>query len=280
MLFMPNVVKDLPTMKTIRFPVFEVITPISGLSVSVRGMTVAQESVIRESSTTARKMESITNQIIFECIENKVPPYDTLEGFEKTFSVIDKIALSYGILVTSYGDKQKFMLQCPNCGKTHEAEIELSKYVKITNYEGNEDLIEKEITVDLPVSKYKAVIKIPTLYDRRILNITRGVSEDVLSKMEKYLIIKKLIVTGTEKTQEGELVEKEYLIDKLVDIYSTMNNLPTLDNKVVFDAWMDNFDKYGVTVEIPDTCPSCQTEYDASISIMMELFRNIRKYQQ
>lgn len=281
MLFMiQNGMRDLPTMVPIKFPVFEVITPVAGYGVSVRGMTVAQESVVRESSTTSAKMDSITNQIIFECIENKVPPYDTLEGFEKSFSVIDKIALCYGILVTSYGDTQKFMLQCPNCGKSHEAEVVLSNHVKITNYDGDDNLLQKEITVELPVSGYKAVIKIPTLFDRRVLNLTKGVTDEVISKMEKYLIVKRLIIPGTEIAPDGSTITKEYTVDKLMEIYSTMSNLPTLDNKVIFDAWNDNFDKYGIVVEIPEVCPSCGYDYNASVSIMMELFRNIRKYQQ
>ena len=134
MLFMPSVVRDLPTMKSVHFPVFEVITPVTGVSFEVRGLTVAQESALYESAVSQQKYISMINQTLFECIENKVAPYDTLEGFEKNLTESDRYALMYGVLVSTYGDEIETTVVCRNCGKENKMKIKLSEYMTIEQY--------------------------------------------------------------------------------------------------------------------------------------------------
>lgn len=271
---MPNVVRDLPTMKSVHFPVFEVITPVTGVSFNMRGLTVAQESALRDSLVSLPKRLAMINQTLFECAEDKRPPYDTLEGFERNLTSGDRSALIYGMFVTTHGEEQKYKFKCPRCGKEFELTLRLSDYVKINAYKGNENLLEKEVTVTLPVSGYKAVLRMPTLWDERQANMVRNVDKDIVEKMSSYIIVKKLIVPGTTiDPATKEKVESEYVIDKTVEIYSTINTLPFSDNKKMFQTWKDNFGKYDVEVEVNNTCPDCGNEFKNPLSLYDEFFR-------
>ena len=274
MFFMPNVVRDLPTMKSVHFPVFEVITPVTGVSFNMRGLTVAQESALRDSLVSLPKRLAMINQTLFECAEDKRPPYDTLEGFERNLTSGDRSALIYGMFVTTHGEEQTYKFRCPRCGKEFDMKLRLSDFIKIKSYEGNENLLEKEVTVVLPVSGYKAVLRMPTLYDERQANLVRNVDKDIVDKMSSYIIVKKLIVPGKEKDPAtGETIESEYVIDKTVEIYSTITKLPFSDNKVMFQTWKDNFGKYDVEVEVENTCPDCGNEFKNQLSLYDEFFR-------
>lgn len=266
-------VKDLPTMKKFTFPVYEVVTPITGNHFFVRAMTVAQESMIRESVVSDSKRLSIINQILFDCIEDKQPPFNTLEGFEKNLSSEDRAALLFGLAVSTYGEKQDYDVKCPKCGAQIKGTFLLPEIVELNMYNGDEDLLNKEVTIELPVSKYKAVLKIPTLYDERMILLTKGISKEVLAKMGNYIVIKKLIIPGVETDKNGETTEKEYVVDKAIDIYSTMNNLPARDSKFVFKQWNDLLGKYNITLKLPIYCSSCGEESTETIDPLMEFFR-------
>ena len=273
MLFMPSIVRDLPTMKAVHFPVFEVITPVTGVSFEVRGLTVAQESALYESAVSQQKYISMINQTLFECIENKVAPYDTLEGFEKNLTESDRYALMYGVLVSTYGDEIETTVVCRNCGKENKIKVKLSEYMTIEPYKGRENIFDKELEVVLPISKYKAVIKMPTLWDERQVNLLKNIDRDILTKMSLYTMVKKLIIPGSETKPDGSVVENNYVVDKTVEIYSVINNLPAKDNKTILKAWKDNFDKYKIDFKIDGNCSQCNTEFKQTINIGQELFR-------
>lgn len=260
-------------MKKFTFPVYEVVTPVTGKHFFVRAMTVAQESLIRESVVSDAKRLSIINQIIFECIEDKQPPYNTMEGFEKNLTNEDRAALMFGLAVSTYGEKQDYSLKCPKCGADVKGSFLLPEIVELNMYDGDEDLLNKEITVELPVSKYKAVLRIPTLYDERVLTLTKGISKEVIAKMGNYLVVKKLIIPGVETSKDGESIEKEYVVDKVIEIYSTLNNLPARDSKYIFKQWTELLGKYSITLKLPAYCASCGEEFTETIDPLMEFFR-------
>lgn len=274
---MANVVKDLPTMKKFEFPVYEVVTPHTNHSFTIRSMTVDQESVIKESSVSPVKLDTIISQTIFDCIENKEPPFNTLEGFEKNLTYRDREALIFGLIVASYGETQKYSYKCPNCDKEFDVDINLGENTDVKIYNGGEDLINKEVTIDLPVSKYKAVVKLPSLFESKALYNIKGVDKSVIDKMSEYNIVKKLIVPGYEiDTATGNKIEKEYVIDKLIEIYSTIRKLPAKDRKAIQNAVVDMYGKYKLTIEVPTVCPSCGHEFTTSLDVTQELFRNLQ----
>ena len=266
-------VKDLPTMKKFTFPVYEVVTPVTNKHFLVRAMTVAQESLIRESSTSDSKRLQLLYQVLFDCIENKEPPFTTMEGFLKNLTINDLDALLFGVIVSTYGESQDYSVKCPRCENEIKGKFILPEIIDITAYDGNEDLLLKEVEIELPISKYKAILKVPTLYDERMLNMNKGVSKDVISKMGEYLIVKKLIIPGVETTKTGEAIEKEYVVDKAIEIYTTFNNLPAADAKFVRKQWEELFGKYRIKLEVPIHCGNCDNEFKNPINLLLEFFR-------
>lgn len=273
---MANIVRDLPTMKKFEFPVYEVITPHTNHSFTIRSMTVDQESVIKESSVSPVKLDTIISQTIFDCIENKKAPFNTLEGFEKNLTYRDREALIFGLIIASYGETQKYNYKCPNCEKEFEVEINLAENADVKIYDGSEDLINKEVTIDLPVSKYKAVVKLPSLFESKALYNIKGVDKSVIDKMSEYNIVKRLIVPGYETDKTGEKIEKNYVIDKLIEIYSTIKSLPARDRKAIQNAVIDMYGKYRLAINIPTTCPNCGHEFETNLDVTQELFRNLQ----
>ena len=261
-------------MKKFTFPVFEVVTPHTNHSFTVRSMTVDQESVIKESSVSPVKFDTIVSQTIFDCIENKEPPFTTLEGFEKNLTGRDREALIFGLVIASYGETQKYSYKCPNCGKEFEVEINLAENADVKIYDGNEDLVNKEITIDLPVSKYQAIVKLPSLWESKNIYNIKGVDKSLLDKMSEFNIVKKMIIPGTEVDKDtGEVKERNYVVDKLLDIYNTIKGLPARDRKAIQNSVIDLYGKYGVNVNVPTVCPSCGHEFETRLDVVQELFR-------
>ena len=200
--------KDMPTFQNIEFPVWEVVTPHTGHSVSMRSLTVAQEEVLKTSATTPVKTLAIINQIIYECMQEKgTKPFDTLENFERNITMADREALIYGLIIASYGETQDFSITCPACGKNYEIKnASLTENVEIKLYNNNESMIEKKVTITLPVSKYNAVLKMPTLYDERLFASSKGVGSDVLRKADDYIIVKSLDIPAKDDEDRKSVV--------------------------------------------------------------------------
>ena len=163
---------------------------------------------------------------------------------------------------------------CPNCGKEFEVEINLAENADVKIYDGNEDLVNKEITIDLPVSKYQAIVKLPSLWESKNIYNIKGVDKSLLDKMSEFNIVKKMIIPGTEVDKDtGEVKERNYVVDKLLDIYNTIKGLPARDRKAIQNSVIDLYGKYGVNVNVPTVCPSCGHEFETRLDVVQELFR-------
>ena len=73
------------------------------------------------------------------------------------------------------------------------------------------------------------------------------------------------------------MVENNYVVDKNVEIYGIINNLPAKDNKTILKTWKDNFDKYKIDFKVEGNCSSCNAEFKQTINIGQELFRLLQE---
>jgi len=279
--------KDLPKFEDFQFPTFEVVTPHSKLHLTVRSLTVAQEERLRESALTAAKATALLNQTVFECITDKEPPIDTLINFERNISIVDREALLYGILVASYGEEQEFNITCSTCSYNYTVKENITENVDIKLYDGRENLIEKTVEVELPISKYKAILCLPTLKDEREFANSKGISQDILRRADSYIIMKELHIPQkqtqakqqpadgeTEKPTPTNNDDKKYLVVKNVfEIYSYMRSLPSRDKVAIRKAWNDAFGDYGISLLVRGTCPNCGRSEENPVSLIAELFR-------
>ena len=268
------VVQDLPKFKQPELPKFQIRTPHSGLEMTVQSMTIADEEQLKTSAVSSERIVGMLNQITYNCIVPKEAPYDTFEKFESICSMMDRTTILYGILISSYGDEQTFSTTCKNCRKSYEVKGSLSKNINMNMYTGKAPLVQETRTVELPVSKYKAVIGLPTLRDERFYAAIKGVPQDVLRKADSYLIVKKLIRPGyTMDKSSGEEISKEYVIDNIIEIYSNMQSMCPQDRKGINKVWLEEFGVYKVDVVIPSKCPQCDTLNDTYVDFVHELFR-------
>lgn len=264
--------RDIPKFEDIQFPTYEVITPHSGLSLTVRSLSVSQEERLKESSLTPARATALLNQIIYECITEKNPPIDNLFNFEKNISLVDREAIVYGILIASYGEEHEFNITCSSCGHVYEIKENITENVEIKPYTGNENLITKYVEVELPVSKYKAVLCLPTLHDEREFASSKGVSQEILRKADSYIIVKEL--HALKKSESDDDKEKKYLIIKNVfEIYSFMRNMPARDKIAIRKAWNEAYGDYGLRLKVRGVCPNCGRPEEFPVSLMAELFR-------
>lgn len=270
--------RDIPKFEDVQFPTFEVVTPHSGLNLTVRSLSVSQEERLKESSLSPAKATALLNQIIYECVTEKNKPIENLFNFEKNISLVDREAIVYGILVASYGEEQEFNITCSSCGHMYEIKENITENVEMKMYEGKENLITKNEEVELPISKFKAVLCLPTLYDEREFATSKGVSQDILRKADSYIIVKELhALKKREKTPDGKVDEdedKKYLVVKNVfEIYSFMRNMPARDKTAIRKAWNDAYGDYGLRLKVRGVCPNCGRPEEFPVSLMAELFR-------
>lgn len=261
-----------PVTKQFEAPVFEVITPMTKRSFLIRSLTVGQEESLKGSAlATSTQMVSAINNILYECIQNS--DKGSFDEFCRSITLSDREALMYGLLVASYGDEQRFNLQCGNCGEEFKEKISLSNAFKIKFWEGNKSVLETQIEQTLPVSNWKVEIGVPTVYDEFALMKSQGLSTAVISKMDFYMIVKKLIYITVQPGKDG--VEKEIPseLKSIVDIYSKVKQLYAKDRKVIKDTWQDNFADYTVSVKEDKACPACGTPTSVEVNFLRELFR-------
>lgn len=265
--------KQAPKFDSFEFPVFEVITPHTNYHLKVRSLTVAQEEMLKTSAVSTLNMISLINQVVFECIQEKPEAIATLDTFERGLTVTDRETILYGMLIASYGENQKFTIQCPSCGNIYDVDGSLTDNAEIKLYEGKEELLKKNTTITLPISKYKAVLTIPTIRDEKSFTASKGISQDVVKKADSYLICKELQAPSSTTKENGEVDVKYFSIDNIFEIYAKMRELPARDRKTLTDSWTENYGSYGVTVKIPALCPVCTTRTESTLSMLGELFR-------
>lgn len=264
----------LPNYRSVDFPVMDMVTPHTKHHIRLRSMSVAQEEALKASPVAASKLVNMLNHVVYDCVVEREDPFNTFEGFEHALSITDREAVLFTLLLVSYGDEQEFASTCPTCGKNFESKAKLTENAEIKCYDGKERLLQKKVTVELPISKYKATLILPTLSDERVFSMSRGVSAEVLRKANDYIIVKDMqIPTEATPNAEGEVKERYITIDNTFEIYSMMSKLPARDRKFIQKEWTTNFGEYGVTVRIPTVCPHCTAQADISVNLLTELFR-------
>lgn len=269
---MNPVLRDVQKIDSFDFPVWEVQTPHTRYNLMVRSLTVAQEEVIKTSAVSTANMLTLLNQIAFECIKEKPEALATLDLFEKNLSITDRLSILYGIIIASYGEDQEFNIQCSNCGYVYETKASLTTNANISLYTGKEDLLRKNPIIDLPVSKYKAVLCIPTLQDEKAFALSKGVSQEVIRKADDYIVVKELHLPSTT-IKDGEEKTKWVVVDNIFEIYSRIRDLPTRDRKSIYRQWREIYSDYGIEVKIPSLCPQCTYRTTTPVNILGELFR-------
>jgi hypothetical protein len=122
--------------KSLKYPVFTVITPQTGLQFDVRGLNVSEVDKLKHSMVTPSKATEILNRTIWESLDGKPEHITKYEDFLKNVTTVDREALVYASYVTTFGDKRDLVIECrnPRCAKSDKTTVLLSKMFNIVPY--------------------------------------------------------------------------------------------------------------------------------------------------
>lgn len=249
-------------------PEYEVITPQTLKSYTVRSMTVQEEERLKGSMITPQKITEHINRCIYDLIVKKPEEIKDYNTFERITTTKDRDALLYGIYHVSYGEIRNYDIKCNNCNKSYPVTISASSTFNITPYDKKKgDILKKEIEIPLTIFKgVKATIKQPTLMDELNVLTSFGSGKNDSVVADSIPIVK----------FEQIVAEKEpVLITEKEDIIDAMFSLSPKDRKLINEKYEDNFGKYCVELKMKSFCPNCGEEQISTIDLVTQFFRMV-----
>jgi hypothetical protein len=257
----------------IPLPQYEVITPQSNLSFTVKSMNVRDEENLKTALLTPSRVTDHLNRSIFNLIVEKPNEIKDFKTFERSITPRDREALLFGIYHTSYGDIRNYDINCLSCDKTYPINIDISKTFNILVWpQENGNILEKKVTFKLEIFKDVSVtVRQPTLADEISALEVFGKAKHGDAIADTVCI--ENFTREYKPTQKGE--KKPLIYTERVDIVDGFFTLPPKDRKFIVDKYEENFGKYRIDLKMKSTCPFCGEEQDTNIDIVQQFFRMV-----
>jgi len=253
----------------IKYPEYEVITPHTNLSFTVRSLNVQEEESLKGSLITPQKIAEHLNKCIYDSTIQKPKTINTLDEFHKHLTLKDRDALLYGLFHITYEDIRNYEVKCTACDKQFPVTIKASETFHIKPYEGK-NIIKERIRVKLPASPGVFVfVKQPTLFDE--LSNMKSLMSRPGSTLE--LITETLIIDSFEQEHE-ESSEPDIYSDR-VDVVDAYLSLPAKDKREIYKQYNESFGKFGIELKMKNFCPSCGNEDIFDIDLVENFFRSL-----
>jgi len=253
----------------VKYPQYEVITPQTHLSFSLRSLNVQEEEKMKGSLMTPTRITDHLNKCLYDSIESKPDSIKDYDSFLRNITLKDRDALLYGLYHITYDEIRNYNVTCGNCRKEYPVTIKASSTFSFIPYP-QKDILSKRIKVDLEITKgVSATIKQPTLFDESFsmkeLSSRPGSNFDI--------IIETLIIDNFTQVSEGSTEPIKYS-DKsdIIDAYLT---LPARDKRIIHDSYLENFGKYGIELKMKTFCKYCSNEEIVNIDLVESFFRAI-----
>lgn len=186
--------------------------------------------------------------------------YNYKEFFEFYDTNKNEIKLSYNDIVNEFHKIKNIKENIVTTNNTDPSNI----YVN--------DIFNKRIEIRLPKTNILAIIKVPTIYNERILhNKLTHATEEQLSIASDVLFIDRF-----EEYEEGKTSPVQVISDQ-IDILSAYYALPIEDRKEIIRVYEDEFGKYNVNLTIKWTCQHmyCNEKNELEVDIINQFFRTI-----
>jgi len=265
----------------IQYPVYSVVTPQTGEHFTLRTLTVADEKKLKGSFVTPDKISEHIASCIFDCLVEKPAHIRTFKDFIACVTTHDRQALLFGLFHISYGEVTDIPVKCGSCGETFKFTHDTGALAHITEYEPRmikmkqkdaegkdvevevpESILTRVLEVDLPISKYRAIVKQPTIRDEIINTAATGqlpYQKDALSDM---IVIDRF-----------EMNKKKF--DEVGQKLSIYTALPSKDRRIIMKTYREEFAKYTVDVKGKAECSYCKHETEIDIDFMDVFFRMV-----
>jgi len=253
----------------IKYPEYEVITPQTHLSFTVRSLNVQEEENMKGSLMTPVKVTEHLNKCIYDVLVKKPDNIADFKDFLKQITLKDRDALLYGLYHITYEDIRNYDVRCGTCKKEYPITVKASDMFSFDSYPGD-DVLSKRVKVDLQISKgITAYIKQPSLQDEldalKSLVTLRGTNLDSVTQT--------LIVDRFE--QDIEAQAKANVFSDRYDILEAFKSLPARDRRLINRSYVDHFGKYGVELKMKSFCSSCGAEEVITVDLVENFFRMV-----
>ncbi len=250
-----------------KFPEYEVVTPQTNLSFTLRTLTVQEEERLKGSFVTPQKIIDHLNKCIYDAIVQKpesIPDYKT---FLEKITTKDRDALLYGLYHITYEEIRNYDVTCSSCGKSQPVTVKASDTFNAIPYEGK-NILEEESAVKLPITtNVTAIICQPTLaMEENILRSFAGSAEFSSDIVSETLFIKRF-----EEDIEEQVNPTIY--DNRRDIIEAFGSLPAKDKRKLLKEYQDKFGKYGCSLKMRVYCPHCGEQEVVDIDLVDNFFR-------
>jgi len=253
----------------LKYPEYEVITPQTHNSFTVRSLNVQDEERLKGSLMTPTKVTEHLNKCLYETLVNKPDSIKEYKDFLKLLTLKDRDSLLYGLYHITYEDIRNYDIKCKDCKKDFSVTVSASDTFNYIPYPEN-DILTKRVKIELSKSKGVSVwIKQPTLQDETesIKNMASrpGTTMDI--------IIETLIIEKFE--QETESSVEPLVISERIDIIDAYRSLPAKDKRDIYEKFNEEFGKYGVELKMRAFCQHCGSEDVVNIDLVENFFRMV-----
>lgn len=253
----------------VQYPEYEVLTPQSKQSFTLRSLSVQEEEKLKGSLVTPTKIAEHLNTCIFNSSVSRPEGAKDLNGFLKTVTLKDRDALLYGLYHVTYEEIRNYQVKCTACAKEYAVTIQASSTFNFKPYPG-ENIVDDRKKVELPISKGVFVtVKQPTLLDE--LDGIKKLGNRPGSSVE--LITETLIIDKFE--QDVPERKEPILYDDRVDIIDAYLSLPARDKRAIYRTYEEQFGQYGVELKMKSNCTSCGKEDQFDIDLVESFFRTL-----
>ncbi len=252
-----------------KFPEYEVITPQTNLSFTLRTLTVQEEERLKGSFVTPQKIVDHLNKCIYDSIVQKPEDIVDYKIFLEKITTKDRDALLYGLYHITYEEIRNYDVTCSSCNKSHSITVKASDTFSTNPYKGK-NILDEEVAVKLPITNnVSVVIRQATLANEvDILHSFSGSAEFSSDIVSETLFIKRF-----EEDVEEQVTPTIY--DDRKDIIEAFGSLPAKDKRKLIKAYQDNFGKYGCSLKMRVFCPHCGEQEVIDIDLVDNFFRSL-----
>ena len=252
----------------VKFPEYEVVTPHTHNSFTLRSLNVQEEERLKGSLMTPSKVHEHLNKCIYEAIVSKPEAIVEYEDFLKQVTLKDRDALLYGLYHISYEEIRNYDVTCSSCRKEYPVTVEASSTFNFNEYPGK-DILTKRIPVELPkTTGVTAFIRQPTLHDEmvamRTLSVQPGSNMDVITET---LILDKF----QQDPEEGDTI----IYNERGDVVDAYMALPARDKRAIHDIYRKEFGDFGISLKMRSGCSNCGEQEDIDIDLVTNFFRMV-----
>jgi hypothetical protein len=255
----------------LKYPEYEVITPQTHLSFSVRSLSVLEEENLKGSLMTPTKITEHLNKCLYNSMTKKPENITDYKTFLRSITLKDRDCILYGLYHTTYEEIRNYDIRCSNCKKEYPITALASSMFNYNSYpEENGNVLSKKFKVELPVSKgVVAYIKQPTIGEEeeaiKNLSSTPGLTIEMITET--------LIVDRFEQTTEASIDPTIY--DERQDIIDAYRTLPARDKRTIYEKYNDEFGKFGIELKLKSFCAHCGYEEVVKVDLVENFFRMV-----